>query len=286
MSPVEVLLLLAVAAFLAGLAGSYLGIGGGVFLIPFMTLALGVDIKRAIATSLIGVIATSSGAASVYVRDHLTNLRLAMFLEVATTIGAIIGALVALLVPAVFFYVAFGAVVLYAAAAMVRIPETAKERSYRGGEEPAPVKRLNLSSVYFDQEDQAVYRYRVDRVGAGFGASAAAGVCSGLLGVGGGFIKVPAMNVIMRVPMKAAVATSNFMIGVTAAASAFIYYSQELVNPAYAAMVIIGVFTGTNLGTRLLVRSKASNVRIVFAVLLSGIGIAMAVRAFFPGVGP
>src|SRR3989449_10077701 len=160
-----------------------------VFLIPFMTLALGIDIKVAIATSLIGVVATSSVAASVYVRDHLTNLRLAMFLEVAATIGAITGALVALLVPAVFLYVAFGAVVLYAAATMVRVRETAKERSYRGGTEPALVKRLNLSSVYFDQEDQAVYRYRVDRPGAGFGVSAAAGLFSGLLGVGGGFIK-------------------------------------------------------------------------------------------------
>src|SRR2546422_311261 len=197
MATVEVLLLLAVAAFLAGLAGSYLGIGGGVFLIPFMTLALGIDIKVAIATSLIGVIATSSGAASVYVRDHLTNLRLAMFLEVATT-----------------------------------------------------------------------------------------GVFSGLLGVGGGFIKVPAMNMLMRVPMKAAVATSNFMIGVTAAASAFIYYSQGLVNPGLAAMVIIGVFSGTNLGTRLLVRSKAADVRFLFAIFLAGLGIAMAGRALglFGGV--
>src|SRR2546428_38509 len=145
--------------------------------------------------------------------------------------------------------------------------------------EPALVKRLNLSSVYFDQEDQAVYRYRVDRPGAGFGVSAAAGLFSGLLGVGGGFIKVPAMNILMRVPMKAAVATSNFMIGVTAAASAFIYYSQGLVDPSLAAMVIIGVFTGTNLGTRLLVRAKAATVRFVFAFFLAALGIAMAARA-------
>src|SRR5881296_3291329 len=243
MATVEVLLLLAVAAFLAGLAGSYLGIGGGVFLIPFMTLALGIDIKVAIATSLIGVIATSSGAASVYVRDHLTNLRLAMFLEVATTLGAIAGAVVGILVPNVYLYLTFGVVVLYAAASMVRVAETAKDRAYRGGEEERPlVKRLNLSSVYFDQEDQGVYRYRVERPGAGFGA--------------------------------------------TAAASAFIYYSQGLVNPGLAAMVIIGVFSGTNLGTRLLVRSKAADVRFLFAIFLAGLGIAMAARALglFGGV--
>src|SRR5213083_966609 len=244
---IAVLLILAIAAFLAGMGGSYLGIGGGVFLIPFMTLVLSVNIKVAIATSLIGVIATSSGAASVYVRDHLTNLRLAMFLEVATTLGGIAGALVGLRVPDFYLYLTFGVMVLYAAAAMARVRETAKERAYQAGPEPRLTERLNLSSVYFDQEDQGVYRYRVERPVAGFGVSAAAGLFSGLLGVGGGFIKVPAMNILMRVPMKAAVATSNFMIGVTAAASAFIYYSRGLVDPGLAAMVIIGVFSGTYL---------------------------------------
>src|SRR5213083_3313623 len=281
----EELLLLAIAAFLAGLAGSYLGIGGGVFLIPFMTLALSIDIKVAIATSLIGVIATSSGAASVYVRDHLTNLRLAMFLEVGTTLGAIAGAVVGILVPNVYLFLTFGVVVLYAAASMVRVAETAKDRAYRGGEEERPlVKRLSLNSVYFDQEDQAVYRYRVDRPGAGFGVSAAAGLFSGLLGVGGGFIKVPAMNILMRVPMKAAVATSNFMIGVTAAASAFIYYSRGLVDPQLAAMVIIGVFSGTYLGARLLEHAKSANVRFAFALFLVILGTAMLARLFLPGV--
>ncbi len=283
---IAVLLILAVVAFLAGLGGSYLGVGGGVFLIPFMTLALGVQIKVAIATSLIGVIATSSGAASVYVRDHLTNLRLAMFLEVATTLGAITGALVALSVPGEDLYVVFGIVVLYAAVTMLRVRETARQRAYQAGDESPLTKYLNLSSVYFDQEDQGVYRYRVERPLAGFGISAAAGVFSGLLGVGGGFIKVPAMNVLMRVPMKAAVATSNFMIGVTAAASAFIYYSQGLVDPGLAAMVIIGVFTGTNLGTRLLSHAKASNVRFVFSIFLAALGTAMIARLFFPGVLP
>src|SRR5712691_6600123 len=286
MATVDVLLLLALASFLAGIAGSFLGIGGGVFLIPFMTLGLGIDIKVAIGTSLIGVIATSTGAASVYVRDHLTNLRLAMFLEVATTLGAIVGAVARLLLPGPYLFGVFAAVVVYAAAAMARTRETAKDRAYQAGEESPLASRLGLGSVYFDQEDQGVYRYRVDRPVAGFGISATAGLFSGLLGVGGGFIKVPAMNILMHVPMKAAVATSNFMIGVTAAASAFIYYSQGLVNPQLAAMVIIGVFTGTNLGTRLLVRSKAANVRFLFSIFLTGLGIAMAARALglFGGV--
>src|SRR6266545_791134 len=143
MSPIDVLLLLALAAFLAGIAGSFLGIGGGVFLIPFMTLALGIDIKVAIATSLIGVIATSCGAASVYVRDHLTNLRLAMFLEVATTLGAIVGAVVGLLLPAPYLFGVFAAVVAYAAAAMARTRETAKDRAYQAGEESPLARRLH-----------------------------------------------------------------------------------------------------------------------------------------------
>src|SRR2546426_1809370 len=164
MAMVEVLLLLAVAAFLAGLAGSYLGIGGGIFLIPFMTLALGIDIKVAIATSLIGVIATSSGAASVYVRDHLTNLRLAMFLEVATTLGAIGGAVVGILVPNVYLFLTFGVVVLYAAASMVRVAETAKDRAYRGGGGGRPLlKRLKPDNVYFRPEDPSLYRDRSGR---------------------------------------------------------------------------------------------------------------------------
>ncbi len=279
MSPIDVLVLLALAAFLAGIAGSFLGIGGGVFLIPFMTLALGIDIKVAIATSLIGVIATSCGAASVYVRDHLTNLRLAMFLEVATTLGAIVGAVAGLLLPGPYLFGVFAAVVVYAAAAMARTRETARDRAYQAREESPLASRLDLDSVYFDQEDQGVYRYRVDRPVAGFGISATAGLFSGLLGVGGGFIKVPAMNMLMRVPMKAAVATSNFMIGVTAAASAFIYYSQGWVNPNFAAMVIIGVFSGSNLGTRVLIWSKGQRVRFVFSIFLAAIGILMAIRA-------
>ena len=190
------------AAFLAGIAGSTLGIGGGVFLVPYLTLnpVLHLPLQEAIAVSLVGVIATSSGAASTYVRDRLTNLRLGIFLEVATTLGAILGAFVAVYIAPFVLEVIFGLVVLYAAIFMIRTREGARERAAIAEEETGLAKRLRLSGFYFDPEDQAVYRYRVVRLGAGFCVSAVAGGVSGLLGVGGGFIKVPAMNVLMRVP--------------------------------------------------------------------------------------
>jgi len=215
------------------------------------------------------------------VRDRLTNLRLGIFLEVATTFGAIVGAFVVVFVPSQVLEVAFGLVVLYASVYMIRTREGARERAAIAPEEGGIVERLRLSGFYFDPEDQAVYRYRVVRPAAGFGVSALAGGISGLLGVGGGFIKVPAMNVLMRVPMKVAVATSNFMIGVTAAASAFIYYSRGFVDPSVAAMVIVGVFLGTSFGTRLLVRAPARAVRFAFAALL----VAVAVAFIGSGVG-
>ena len=280
MALLETLLILLVASALAGLAGSFLGIGGGIFLIPFMTLVLEVDLRTSIAVSLVGVIATSSGAASVYVRDHLTNLRLGMFLEIATTTGAIAGALVAVLVDPQFLYVTFAAVVLFAAVYMLRTPETARDRAYRAGTESPVAHRLALGSLYFDHEDEGVYRYRVDRPLAGFAVSAVAGGFAGLLGLGGGFVKVPAMNLLMRVPMKPAIATSNFMVGVTAAASGLIYYSRGWLDPTLAAVVIIGAFTGSNLGTKLMMRAKAERIRFAFAVFLAALGLLMALRAF------
>ena len=279
-----ILLALLVGAFAAGIAGSLLGIGGGVFLIPYMTLVLQIDIRVAIATSLIGVIATSSGAASVYVRDHLTNLRLGMFLEVATTAGAIAGAFTALLVDRNVLYVVFGLTVMVAASRMVGRERAADPAAAASPGRSRLVERLRLGSSYPEAVDRQQHAYGVARPGAGFGISALAGALSGLLGVGGGFIKVPAMNVVMGVPMKPSVATSNFMIGVTAAASAFIYYTRGLVDPSLAAMLMLGVFTGTRLGTRVMARTRAQSLRAVFAVFLAGLGVFMILRTLLPGV--
>lgn len=285
---VDILLVLAalfVAALAAGLAGSFLGIGGGILLIPFMTLVLGVDIRVATATSLVGVIATSSGAASVYVRDHLTNLRLGMLLEVATTLGAITGALLELLIPQAGLFIVFGVVMFYAATRMIRPQATLPATAASANEMGSLATRMRLGDRAFDDREAATRGYGVTRLGMGFGISAVAGGISGLLGVGGGFIKVPTMNLVMRIPMKAAVATSNFMIGVTAAASAFIYYARGFVDPSLAAMIVLGVFLGTRVGTRLMVRTESRRIRGVFAGLLAGIAVFMVLRAVFPGVG-
>jgi len=279
------LLALAGVSFLAGVAGSFLGIGGGIFLVPFLTLALHLDPRVAVATSLVGVIATSSGAASVYVRDRLTNLRLGMFLEVATTIGAILGALVAIYIDPRALFLVFAVVVLSAAAYMARTGETARDRAYQGATARA-AESLRLDSLYFDPEDRGVYRYRVARPVAGFAASAFAGGLSGLLGVGGGFVKVPVMNVLMRVPLKAAIATSNFMIGVTAAASAFLYYAHGFLDPVLAAVVVLGVLGGTVAGTRLMVRTRSQRIRLAFAAVLVILGVLMGLRAFGVAVVP
>ena len=285
MTPVD-LALVVVASFLAGLAGSYLGIGGGIFLVPFLTLGIRVDLPVAVATSLVGVIATSSGAASVYVRDRLANLRVGMFLEIATTLGAIAGATLAVFVEPRVLFLVFAAVLLYSAAYMARTRETARERAYRPVRDSRLAARLDLASIYYDHEDQGVYRYRVARPGAGLAAGSVAGGLSGLLGVGGGFVLVPAMNAVMGVPMKPAVATSNLMLGVTAAASAFIYYSRGLVNPTLASMVIIGVFSGTYLGTRLLLKAKPRRIRFAFSIALAAIGVLMGLRGLDVAVVP
>ncbi len=281
--------LLFLGAFLAGIAGSVLGLGGGVFLIPFLTLALGVDIHTAIGASIVAVVATSTSAASHYVREHLTNLRLAMFLEVATTLGAVSGAFVATLLGVRELALIFAVVLVYAAGYMaLRHRDTARERADAtvGAANPPP-RGLNLGGVYVDPEDGATYRYRVRRPAFGFGISSFAGMVSGLLGIGGGIIKVPAMNSAMRVPMKVAVATSNFMIGVTASASAFIYYGKGYVDPTISTPVILGVFLGASLGTPLLGRVTSRTLRLAFVPVLLVVAVLMLLRGLgliAPGV--
>ncbi|MFA7237354.1 MAG: sulfite exporter TauE/SafE family protein, partial [Phycisphaeraceae bacterium] len=222
LTPVEFVIIAFLGSVLAGLLGSLLGLGGGIIVIPLLTLGLGVDIRYAIGASIVAVIATSSGAGAAYVRDHISNIKLGMFLEVATTLGAISGAFAAGFIGGDRLYVIFAAVMIYTALMMLRSPGDHLPRKIKPD---ALADRLQLHAAFHDKSLGREVSYRVTRSKVGLVVSYIAGMVSGLLGVGGGVMKVPAMNLIMNVPLKAATATSNFMIGVTAAASAGVYFS-------------------------------------------------------------
>jgi uncharacterized membrane protein YfcA len=263
------------AAVGAGLLGSLVGLGGGILIVPLLTIGFGFDIRLAIGASIVSVIATSSGAAAAYVRDHLTNVRVAMFLELATSIGAVTGALVATrLNPRVLFFL-FGFILLFSIVPMVK---------KLGEEIPAQVTddalstRLHLASYYPDHALNQTVSYSVTRVPLGFGMMYVAGVVSGLLGIGSGALKVLAMDTAMRIPMKVSSATSNFMIGVTAAASAGIYFWRGDVVPLIAAPVALGVLLGASAGARLLPRIESRIVRGLFLVALAAVAVQMLLR--------
>jgi len=274
MPVLELFMLILVGALFAGLAGSLLGVGGGVFMIPYLTLVLGIEMHIAISASIIGVIATSSGAASVYVRDRVTNMRLGMFLEVGTTSGALVGSFLALLLAPGLLQMVFGAILPLAAYLML------KERKEvdAGIPDSTVSRRLDISGEYYDERDGKTHRYVPQRPATGFGVSVGAGVASGMLGVGGGFIKVPAMNILMRVPMKVAVATSNFMIGVTAAASALVYFYRGSVDLTVSTAVVIGVLFGSMIGARSMTKMRGLTLKRAFAVLLLVISIVMILK--------
>lgn len=256
----------------AGLAGSLLGIGGGIIVVPVLTLVFHVDIRLAIGASIISVIATSSGAAAAYVKEHLTNMRVGMFLEVATTTGAITGAYVAGLVSQKVLYVVFGVILAYSAVQMFR-------GHFRNTERPVPkdalADRLQLHDTYFDEAEGREIRYKVTHTKFGLFLMYIAGMVSGLLGIGSGALKVPAMDLAMRLPMKVSTATSNFMIGVTAAASAGVYFARGEIDPFVAAPVAAGVLVGAVGGSRVLPRLKNGFIRSLFVVVLLVISIEM-----------
>ncbi|HEX9130804.1 MAG TPA: sulfite exporter TauE/SafE family protein [Ktedonobacteraceae bacterium] len=262
-------------AVLAGVVGSLVGLGGGVLLVPMLTLAFGLPIQYAIGTSIVAVIATSSGSAAAYVRDHLTNMRVGLFLEMATTIGAISGAFLAgFLVPNLLFVI-FGAVLLIAAVPLVfKIGEELP----KGVRDDRLAKWLQLSSSYPDRRLGREVSYQVTRTPIGLAMMYVAGVLSGLLGIGSGTFKVIAMDTVMRLPMKVSTTTSNFMIGVTAAASAGIYFSRGDIPPLIAAPVALGVLAGAFIGSRLLTRLSNKTLRLIFLPVLTIIAIQMVMR--------
>jgi uncharacterized membrane protein YfcA len=255
----------------AGCLGALTGLGGGVVVTPALTLLLGVDIRYAIGASLVSVIATSSGAASAYVREGYSNIRIGMFLEIATTLGALLGAFLATRTPTAILSTIFGLVLLHAAWQSSRRrlrDETAKTS------DPLAI-RFKLNGSYPSPEGPR--EYRVNRVKTGFSLMFGAGTLSGLLGIGSGALKVIAMDQAMHVPFKVSTTTSNFMIGVTAAASAGIYLSRGYIEPGLAMPVMLGVLAGSILGARQLIGAKVRVLRWIFAAVVGVMAIEMIV---------
>jgi uncharacterized membrane protein YfcA len=266
-------LILLAGAYLAGLVGSLTGLGGGVVIIPLLTLVFHVDIRYAIGAALLASIATSSGAASAYVKEGITNIRLGMFLEIATTIGAVIGAFIAVYMPTNAIAVIFGIVLIFSAAMSLR---KKNQLTLPVGSKFSHLLKLNGS---YPTKDGDV-TYELNNVGGGFSIMAAAGVLSGLLGIGSGALKVLAMDTVMHVPFKVSTTTSNFMIGVTAAASAVIYLQRGYMDPGIAFPVMLGVLGGAFTGSKLLSRMDPKVLRLIFCVAITFVALEMIYNGY------
>jgi uncharacterized membrane protein YfcA len=269
MNVFEFTAIVAFGSFLAGFLGSLTGLGGGVVVVPMLALVFHVDIRYAIGASLVSVIATSSGAAAAYVREGFSNIRIGMFLETATTAGAVAGAAIALRVPTRAIAIVFGLVLLYSAFL------SSRNRPEHGPQlESSPLARkLHLNGSY--PTVAGMQAYAVTGVPAGYSLMFGAGLLSGLLGIGSGAVKVLAMDQAMKIPFKVSTTTSNFMIGVTAAASAGVYLSRGYIAPGLTMPVMLGVLAGSMLGARILTRTKVSVLRYLFAAVIVALGIEM-----------
>ena len=262
-------IIILVGSYFAGLLGSLTGLGGGVVIIPLLTLVLKVDIHYAIGASLVSVIATSSGSAAAYVKEGITNLRLGMFLEIATTTGAMCGAILALYIPSYYIAILFGVILIISA-----IISLQKKAEHIVLQKKYLAEKLKLNGSY--PTISGTVEYGVKNVGGGFFMMLFAGVISGLLGIGSGALKVIAMDSIMRIPFKVSTTTSNFMIGVTASASAVVYLQRGYISPGLSMPVVIGVLIGALTGSKILVRTNSSRwLRWVFAAVISFLACQM-----------
>jgi uncharacterized membrane protein YfcA len=258
-----------VVALAVGVLGSMLGIGGGVLLIPLLTGLFGIPIKTAIGASIVSVIATSSAAGAVYVGRGLSHTRLAMVLEIATTLGALAGGITAVLLSPNLLEGLFALVLIYVVYSMRWLPK----------EEHVTAPTGLLDTSYLDSASGATVTYGVRNLPLGMGASFLAGNVSGLLGIGGGIIKVPIMTLVMGMPLRAAIGTSNFMIGVTAATSAVIYYQRGLLDPNIAIPTALGVLVGAQIGTRVGGKVRSTSLKLIFQGLLLIFAIQMIYQA-------
>lgn len=268
------------AAIAAGTFGAMLGLGGGIIVIPVLTFFFKVPMKEAIAASIVTVVATSTSSAVVYVEKHYTNVRLGMVLEMATTVGALVGAFTVAYLQPETLRVLFAALVVYTAVNMIR---KAKREESAADEVYVELGRNASQEEIDEHKSNGRTPYTVHDYPAGMGASLVAGAISGLLGVGGGIIKVPVMRLVMGVPMRVAIATSNFMIGVTAATSALIYFSRGMINPVVTAPSALGVLVGAQLGTRLVRKVNVKVLTWMFVGMLAVTAVQMIVKAIQGG---
>ncbi len=268
MNVLEFTALIGMGSVLAGFLGALTGLGGGVVVVPMLALLFHVDIRYAIGASLVSVIATSSGAAAAYVREGYSNIRIGMFLETATTVGALAGVAIALYVSSSAIAIVFGIVLLYSA--------YLSSRRYADAAQVASSKlaqRLRLNGAYPGPNGKVPYN--VTSVPTGYGLMFVAGALSGLLGIGSGAVKVLAMDQAMKIPFKVSTTTSNFMIGVTAAASAGLYLHRGYIAPGLAMPVMLGVLAGSLIGARVLVKTRVKVLRYLFAAVIVVLGFEM-----------
>jgi uncharacterized protein len=259
----------------AGVVGAILGLGGGIIIVPALTLGFGMSIRTAVAASTVSIIATSTGAAVAYLRDRLTNTRVAIWLEMGTATGALSGALIAGIINQRLLFVLFGLLLSYSAYNMFR---TRKSELPTGVEPDRLSQKLQLTGSYYDKALGQQVDYQVTRTLHGLIIMYFSGAAAGLLGIGAGIFKVPAMDQVMRMPFKASTATSNFMIGVTAASGAVVYFARGDVKPLVAGPVVLGVLLGAVLGARLMVKMKANRIRLCFIPVIAYTALEMIYR--------
>ncbi len=264
-------LILFVGACFAGFLGSLTGLGGGVVVIPLLTLGFGVDMRYAIGAALVTSIASSSGAAAAYIKEGITNVRIGMFLEIATTTGAVIGAVVAMYLDKMFIAIIFGCVLIFSAIRSIAKKDGNIDYSAPGDKLG---EKLKLNGSY-PKPDGTIEKYNVHNIIGGYSLMTFAGILSGLLGIGSGALKVLAMDTAMRIPFKVSTTTSNFMVGVTAAASAVIYLQRGYIDPGLALPIVTGVLLGAFFGSKILPKANVRKLRILFSVVIFFLAISM-----------
>ncbi|WP_220751911.1 sulfite exporter TauE/SafE family protein [Apilactobacillus xinyiensis] len=276
---IHIAITMIILGIIAGIAGAILGLGGGIIVTPILTLLFGLDIKYAIGASIIVVIATSSGSTIAYLKDEVLNLRVAMFLEIATTIGAISGALLTGILSPKYLYILFGLLLVFSAYNMVK-KLLQKNSNVKEVTNDRIATQLKLNGSYYDKAAKKQVNYNVQNVPGGFIVMFGAGLASGLLGIGSGAFKVIAMDTFMKMPLKPSSATSNLMMGVTAAASATVYFFNGSILPYIAVPLALGILLGSVIGSRIMQVLPAKWIRAIFVPVLFYIGINMLLQGF------